>query len=73
MTYLAVQKNGTEVMFSRKPYRENVEGNKWHWTDAEYKCKCLYRETTKIVLPKGSIKKLIGKNLEWEDEAVKLK
>lgn len=26
-----------------------------------------------IVLPKGSIKKLIGRDLTWEDEAVELK
>ena len=55
-----------EGIFSHKPARymedENVMG---HWIE---------KPTTEwISLPKGSIKKLIGRELTWEDEPVELR
>ena len=72
MAYLAVQSWGTEVMFHNRPTRKE---NKY-WQDDE-----VYREirglTTcardySIVLPKGTIKKLIGRDMTWGDEPVNL-
>ena len=82
MAYVAVEKNGLEVMFSRKPYREKKDYTQktnngklfsGKWTDAKYiSGHCLYRNSTKIVLPKGSIEKLVGKTLTWEHDPIKL-
>lgn len=60
MAWVAVDKNGDEVIFEFEPYR---------WKDVFW---------TKdfgddIYLPKGSIKKLIGRDLDWSDEPVELK
>ena len=41
----------------------NNEDNYYSWKDT----------FTEISLPKGSIKKLIGRELSWSDEEVKLK
>lgn len=62
MAWLAVDKNGTECLFSHKPSR-GLEYYKWR----------IMVNGTFIELPKGSIKKLIGKELTWSDEPVKLK
>lgn len=72
MAWVAVHENGHEGIFSNKPTR----GGKLHfWYDevndelndggASY--------DTEIPLPKGPIKKLIGRNLTWNDEPVELK
>lgn len=90
MTYLAVDRNGTEAAFKRKPTRK--EGT---WND--YKRKYAYEETiipspdgysretvkkldalnskssSKIILPKGSIAKILGHPLYWHDKPYKLK
>ena len=60
MAWVAVNKSGSEVIFDFEPYR---------WNDS------LWVEDTAddIYLPKGSIKKLIGKDLTWEDNPVELK
>lgn len=73
MAYVAVDKDGTEVIAFRKPKR--VNGKYWEhkipigWsydgTRIEYDI--VYE------LPKGSIKKLIGRALTWDDEPVELK
>ena len=57
--WLAVDSDGTEKLFYKKPVREP---NKRTWT--------YLREggDTIIELPKGSIKRLIGKSLTWNDE-----
>ncbi len=86
MAYVAVDKNGTEVILSRKPYREkknylqktnnvSIFSNLFtgKWTDAKYiSGHCLYRCDTRIVLPPKSIEQLIGRTLSWKDEPVKL-
>ena len=60
MIWVAVDKNGNEVIFEFKPYR----WNDFFWVEdtGDY-----------IDLPKGTIKKLIGKDLDWNDEPVELK
>lgn len=62
---VAVDKDGSETMFTDKPCRA--------FDDIEY---YFYWDTTSgvfIPIPKGTIRKLIGRNLSWEDEPVKLK
>ena len=68
MAWVAVHKNGKEGIFTHKPTRdEKLDG--WY-DEAEYGG-VFY--ATEISLPKGSIKKLIGRDLDWSDEAVELK
>lgn len=59
MAWVAVDKNGDEVLFDFEPERYNS----------------LWVEDVgdDIYLPKGTIKKLIGKDLTWQDEPVELK
>jgi len=72
MSYVAVNKDGSEVIYDFKPVREPSFNEFWM---AQY----LIREGNinikpqEIELPKGSIEKLIGKQLTWEDEPVELK
>lgn len=56
--WLAVDYNGIEKAFWLKPKR--CEKHREWWGD-------------KMVLPNGSIKKLIGRELSWDDEPVELK
>lgn len=77
MAWIAVNKDGSETIFAFRPFR--TDPNKslnglWepeYWTDegvGRYG-----NEDTRIVLPKGSIKKLTGKDLTWNDEPIELK
>jgi hypothetical protein len=59
MAWVAVDKNGDEHVFDMKPIRSHFGT----WKVAVY---------GKIQIPRGSIKKLIGKELTWNDEPVKL-
>ena len=62
MAWLAIDKDGTEFIYDFKPVRP-FNGNKWDIaTDSSWY----------INLPKGTIEKIIGKNLTWEDEPVKI-
>ena len=61
MAWLAVDKNGDEYIYSYKPYRDCCKGEIW-LLDGDY-----------VKLPKGSIKKLIGRDLTWDDDTVELK
>lgn len=71
MTYVAVQiqhynmePKEEEVIFSHKPKRLAPTGSE---------CKLWVRSYgDSVILPKGSIKKLIGRELKWEDEPVKI-
>ncbi len=56
--WLAVDYNGVEKAFWHKPSKCKMHG-KWRGD--------------RMALPKGSIKKLIGRELSWEDEPVELK
>lgn len=90
MAWLAVDKDGTEAVFRRKPKRVKTT-NKWNDTVEKFVCEGrLYpsndgyeihksygslqtiKQTTKSVLPKGSIKKLIGKTMTYNDEPFKI-
>lgn len=63
MAYLCVDKSG-EYIADNNPKRNF---NEWEgWTDV-YGDSC-----TLIPLPKGTIKKLIGKEISWEDEPILL-
>jgi len=57
MTWVAVDKIGYELISRTKPFRV---GNYWIGDSMFH-------------LPKGSIKKLIGRDLTWSDEPVELK
>lgn len=57
MAWLAVDKNGSEFIYDEFPKRdEEVWDTKFSY----------------IPLPQGSIKKLIGRDLIWEDEPVEI-
>lgn len=57
MAWLAVDKNGDEHIYSTEPERNGD----------------MFTNLGKFVqLPKGSIEKLIGKPLAWEDEPVEI-
>ena len=68
MAWVAVHKNGKEGIFSYKPTRSEKLGV---WYDETEYGGVFY--DTEISLPKGSIKKLIGRDLTWSDEPIELK
>lgn len=61
MAWLAVSIDGTERIYSDKPI---ADGAGW-WVCKGYLDQC-------VTLPHGSIAKLIGRELTWEDEPVKI-
>lgn len=61
MAFVAVDKSGAEFVYTKKP-RRSTFWRYWYPNDCSY-----------VKIPKGSIKKLIGKELTWEDEPVELK
>ena len=58
MAWAAVDKNGMEVLHAYEPYRGSIG---WIENFGDY-----------LELPKGSIAKLIGRELTWDDEPVEL-
>lgn len=90
MAWLAIDKDGTEAVFRRKPKRIKTT-NKWNDEIRKFVCKgrlypTIYgyeyhknygslqtvKQTTKSILPKDSIEKLICRKLTWEDEPVEI-
>lgn len=69
MAWLAVDKNGGELIFRFKPERkldtDYMTRSYWGWYDSGL-------DDWGLNLPKGSIKKLIGRELTWDDDPVKL-
>ena len=71
MAYFAKNRDNTEVCFNNRgekfsPRRDNKQG-KWYIMAKrldEYLCDC------GVLLPKGSIKKLIGRDISWVDEPI---
>lgn len=61
MPYVAVDKDGAEIIFKHKPER-----GKRQWCDE-------IGDDDFVEVPKGQIEKLIGKKLTWEDESIELK
>lgn len=68
MAWVAVDKNGEENIFSHKPTKCRELD---FWYDEVEDGGVIY--DTEIPLPKGTIKKLIGRDLNWNDEPVELK
>lgn len=81
MAWVAVNKDNSETIFAFRPFRTDLYKSickliykLWepeYWSDedsSEYG-----NEDTGIILPKGSIKKLTGKDLTWNDEPIELK
>jgi len=64
MAYVAVDEDESECAFDEKPIRD---GKTWEY---EY---LAWDSKGGVYLPKGSIKKLIGKKLAWKDEPEELK
>ncbi len=66
MAWIAVNKDGEEKIFECKPERGITTMSKIHlWTyNLGY---------DSVPLPKGTIKKLIGRDMVWEDEPIELK
>ena len=77
MAWVAVDKFGKEGIFAFRPFR--IDSNSllyklWepeYWSDEDVSD--YGNEDTEIKLPKGTIKKLIGRDLTWEDNPVELK
>ena len=70
MAFVCVDKDGTEWVFEIKPHRV-IHRNWEHWEHWEYP-EAYYASGCEIELPKGSIAKLIGRELTWKDEPVEL-
>ena len=60
MAWVAADKDGSEYVYQDKPIRKNELFDRQE------------DESELVLLPKGSIKKLIGRELTWEDEPVEL-
>ena len=63
MAWVAVDENDFEYVFNHKPIRENL-----YFDNDES-----YYDSVCVKLPQGTIKKLIGRELTWNDEPVELK
>lgn len=81
MAWLAVSKSGTEYIFRRKPHRgisswtdetTKYEERLTPSTDGYFTHKFLTidKYSSEIKLPKGTIRKLIGRDLTWKDDPV---
>ena len=70
MAWVAVDMSSAECIFDNKPERND---NQWDDIDYSVYGEINYDAAISIVLPKGSIKKLIGRDLTWEDKPVELK
>lgn len=60
MSFVAVDKDGSEWIYEKGPIRRKTEECWWD-NRSDY-----------MLLPKGSIEKPIGRKLTWEDESVEL-
>lgn len=70
MAWVAVNKDGTEIIARGKP--ERGWGSQWGYSEEfEIESEAGYIDI-EIELPKGSVYKLIGKELTWSDEPVEL-
>lgn len=79
MAWIAVNKNGEEVCFNNKPTNVSLYGRHLtEWEDILYvgdgdeDCDWSDEVNICVNLPSGTIKKLIGKNLTWEDCPVEI-
>lgn len=65
--WVAVNKDGSEVCFNEEPYNDRYE----EYTDwyAENKRGDLL---DRVIMPKGTIKKMIGLDMDWQDEPIEI-
>lgn len=70
--FLAVNKNGDEIILDNTPARQGEI-----WTDERSTHDEEYfpieDHNSAIVLPKGTIRRLTGRDLKWEDDPISLK
>lgn len=75
MSYLAVNPSGIELIFHYEPVRRK-ESNGFitieYWFDAQFARENESEHDGAILLPNGTIEKLIGKKLSWKDEPIEL-
>lgn len=71
MAYLCVNKNGDEIITEDKPIREGINYKFGYWLDQQWTEGESYN--LNIELPYGTIEKIIGYSLTWEDEPVEIK
>ena len=65
MAFVAVDSDGTEIICD-DPSREPMDDDGW--------CSPYYWDAyNRVEIPKGTIEKLIGRELTWSDEPVDLK
>ena len=62
--YLAVEPNGNELIFSEPPRRCD-EYSTCGWFCSSNSSQC-------VSVPRGTIKKITGKTITWNDEPIKL-
>lgn len=71
--HVAVDLDGTEIIFRERPFRgEDKWSNDLFELDEDgcvLSCECV----DCIILPKGTIEKILGRKLTWEDDPVELK
>lgn len=67
MAYLCVNRNGDELICNSEPTRNK----KYPYWDAFESIECEMIDFS-IELPNGSIKKLIGKSLTWDDNPIEI-
>lgn len=60
MAWLAVDKNGDENVYYSEPERDGIMFG------------CMDPDCRYVELPQGSIERLIGRPLTWEDEPVEI-
>lgn len=70
MAWLAVNKNGAEIISPIKPKRDKLH---WDCSDDTWVEGEPMIVDYDVELPKGAIRKLIGRDLTWEDAPVDLK
>lgn len=68
--WLVVNKDGTEYAFNNKPSKvfNRSVGELPYWAEPTKYSDENYYEYEGTEMPEGSIKKLIGRKLTWEDE-----
>lgn len=67
--WLAVDKNGTEVIYAKKKPERGKD--KWGPQSWDFRNDCAFYDF--VEMPMGSIKKLIGREMTWNNEPVELK
>ena len=64
MAWIAVDEDGSEWVYECEPVRNKYDRGIWVCEDMI---------DNLVLIPKGTIKKLIGRDLTWDNEAVEIK